>query len=160
MDLFVSGLKDFKEITIIQECPAYPRLFRVVKVHWDQCTYNTPSKVTDQWQNRCIMSREYHTSRVTYNSCLRAHVCEIISLTWSLRAGVIRRVHVSFFDFGNRVCEPCRRHKMRRNEGAHIGFSSQRWLADMISQRLFVCVLSALPSSQPKCQTIWNLLGL
>jgi hypothetical protein len=25
--------------------------------------------------------------------------------------------------------------KMRRNEGAHIGFCSQRWLADMISQR-------------------------
>jgi hypothetical protein len=36
------------------------------------------------------------------------------------------------------------RHKMHRNERAHIGFSSQRWLADMISQRFFVCMLPAL----------------
>jgi hypothetical protein len=35
----------------------------------------------------------------------------------------LRRVHVSFFYFGNRVCEPCRS-EMRRHEGAHIGFSS------------------------------------
>jgi hypothetical protein len=33
---------------------------------------------------------------------------------------------------------------MRRNEGAHIGFSSQRWLADVLSQTIFVCVLPAL----------------
>jgi hypothetical protein len=44
------------------------------------------------------------------SSCLRDHLTDMISL----RAGVLRRVHVSFFYFGNRVCEPCRRHKMRR----------------------------------------------
>jgi hypothetical protein len=34
----------------------------------------TPSKVTDQWQNRCIMSRDYNTSRATFQPTMPSYV--------------------------------------------------------------------------------------
>jgi hypothetical protein len=68
---------------------------------------------------------------LTANRCrgLYENVCGMGStprfhVAWPCRDHL---TNIIFFYFGNRVCEPCRRHKMRRNEGAHIGFSSQTW---------------------------------
>jgi hypothetical protein len=70
---------------------------------------------------------------LTANRCrgLYENVCDMEAHHDSMSQ---RSSHRQISNFLGKSC-PCRRHKMHRNEGAHIGFGWQRCLADMISQR-------------------------
>jgi hypothetical protein len=85
-------------------------------------------------QNAFWLADSQSMSRILCK-CLRHEEHTTIPCLWHDLAEIVSDKYLIFFIFWNCVSEPCCRHKMCRNGGAHIGFSSQRWLADMISQR-------------------------